>query len=140
MQSLRDILRSSLRESLQALTPLDRLAAAWAVAAGHAVAERSAVVRLQGAQAIVEVRDPAWLPELRANTPRLVADLARIGGVNLTDILFLAAEPGSPPHNGSHLRTAAQNSTAAAGPAAKNRGGHPTSRHHRPTQNSDNDR
>ena len=101
MQSLRDILRSSLRSSLQALTPLDRLAAAWPVAAGHAIAERSTIVRLQnaphGAQAVAEVRDLAWLPELRANTPRLAADLARISGVPLADILFFAAEPGSRP-------------------------------------------
>ncbi|GAA3756695.1 DUF721 domain-containing protein [Terriglobus aquaticus] len=97
MQSLRDILRSSLSTSLNALTPLDRLAAAWPVAAGHAIAERSTIVRLSGTQAGVEVRDAAWLPELRSNTPRLVADLARISGVPLTDILFFAETPGATP-------------------------------------------
>ncbi|WP_419805695.1 DciA family protein [Terriglobus sp.] len=97
MQSLRDILRSSLRTSLAALTPFDRVTAAWPVAAGHAIAERSSIVRLDGTQAAAEVRDPAWLPELRANTPRLVADLARVSGVAVTDILFFAAEPGTRP-------------------------------------------
>ena len=103
MQSLRDILRANLRTSLHALTPLDRLAAAWPVAAGHAIAERSAIVRLEntanGTRAIAEVRDPTWLTELRANTPRLVADLARVSGVPLADILFFAAEPGTRPRN-----------------------------------------
>lgn len=97
MQSLRDILRRSLRSSLEALSPLDRVAAAWPVAAGHAIAERSAIIRLEGSQAIAEVRDRAWLPELRAMTPRLAADLARVSGVPVADILFLAAEVGSAP-------------------------------------------
>ena len=103
VQSLRDILRAELRTSLGALTPLDRLAAAWPVAAGHAIAERSTIVRLEsctaGLQAITEVTEAAWLPELRSNTPRLLADLSRISGVPLVDILFFAARPGaSHPH------------------------------------------
>lgn len=96
MQSLRDILRSSLRTSLNGLTPLDRLATAWPVAAGHAIAERSTVARLEGTQAAVQVNDAAWLSELRANTPQLVTDLGRISGVPLTDILFFAEGPGAP--------------------------------------------
>ena len=99
MQSLRDILRGKLHTSLSALTPLDRLAAAWPVAAGHAIAERSTIVRLEnhaeGAKAIAEVRDAAWLPELRSNTPRLTADLAQVSGVPLTDILFFAETTGA---------------------------------------------
>lgn len=105
MQSLRDILRSSLRSSLNALTPLDRLATAWPVAAGHAIAERSTVVRLQGTQAAVQVRDAAWLPELRANTPRLVADLARVSGISLTDILFFAEASGPATSTGPRPKT-----------------------------------
>ena len=105
MQSLRDILRSSLRSSLGALTPLDRIAAAWPVVAGHSIAERSTVVRLQGTQAAVEVLAFTWLPELRANTPRLVADLARVSGVTLTDILFFAATPDAPPRRSQRPET-----------------------------------
>ncbi len=89
VQQLRDLLRSSLGSSLAALTPLDRLATAWPVAAGHAIAERSSVVRLEGSVSYVEVGDAAWLPQLRELTPRLRADLARISGVTLTDILFV---------------------------------------------------
>ena len=125
MQSLRDILRSDLRKSLRALTLLDRLAAAWPVAAGHAIAERSTVVRLHEKQAAVELSDPAWLPELRSNTPRLVADLARVSGVDLTDILFFAAEAGPPARNGGHFRPASATSKTSQ---------------QKPKQNSDNDR
>ncbi len=96
MQSLRDILRSSLRESLQALTPIDRLSTAWPVAVGHAIAERSKIVELRGTQAVAEVRDAAWLGELRAMTPRLVADLDRVSGIAVTDILFVMAEGTRP--------------------------------------------
>ncbi|MEG9432167.1 DUF721 domain-containing protein, partial [Terriglobus sp. ADX1] len=47
MQAMRDILRTSLAKSLDTLTPLDRLGAAWAVAAGHATASRTAVSAFQ---------------------------------------------------------------------------------------------
>lgn len=91
MQSMRDLLRDSLRVSLNALSPTDRLAAAWPVAAGHAIAERSAVRDVRGTQAVVDVYDPGWLPTLRAATPQLAGDLARVSGIAVTDILFLAA-------------------------------------------------
>ena len=92
---MRDLLRSALRTSLGGLEPLDRLAAAWPVAAGHAIAERSAVTRLEGSIAMVEVAGGAmWLGQLRSMTPQLRGDLAKISGVPLTDILFVA--PGRP--------------------------------------------
>ncbi len=95
MQALRDLLRSSLRKSLSGLEPLDRLASAWPVAAGHAIAERSTVTRLEGTIAMVEVAGGAvWLRQLREMTPQLRGDLAKISGVPLTDILFVA--PGPP--------------------------------------------
>ena len=97
MQQLRDLLRASLGNSLAALTPLDRLSTAWPVAAGHAIAERSSVLRLDGSIAYVEVGDAAWLPQLRELTPRLRADLARISGVRLTDILFVLPNSAARP-------------------------------------------
>lgn len=93
MQQLRDLLRYNLARSLSALSPLDRLSTAWPVAAGHSIAERSSIVRLDGTVAIAEVRDPGWLRQLREMTPQLRGELARISGVPLTDILFLS--PGA---------------------------------------------
>ena len=96
MQPLRDVLRSSLRSSLRGLRPLDRLAAAWPVVAGHAIAERSAVIDLDDSTATVEVAGgQVWLRQLREMTPQLRGDLAKVSGVPLTDILFTA--PGRPP-------------------------------------------
>ena len=94
MHQMRDLLRSALRSSLGGLSPLDRLAAAWPVAAGHAIAERSAVTRLEGTVAMVEVGGAAWLAQLRRLTPQLRGDLAKVSGVALTDILFVP--PGPP--------------------------------------------
>ncbi len=109
MQHLRDLLRSSLRTSLAALLPLDRLAAAWPVVAGHAIAERSAVAAFDGSTAVVHVTgDRTWLAQLRSMTPQLRGDLAKVSGIPLTDILFLAPDvsPRSRPDSIPHPRVA----------------------------------
>ena len=95
MEQMRDMLRSVLGRSLSALPPLDRLAAAWPVAAGHAIAERSSVVALEGATATVQVSDMAWQRQLGSMRGQLMGDLARVSRVPLTDILFVTktAEP-----------------------------------------------
>lgn len=97
MQAMRDLLRSALARSLDALTPADRVSAAWPVAAGHAIASRSAVVGVQGTVAYVEVRDPGWLGQLRSMTPKLVADLSQVSRVSLTDILFTLPDATAAP-------------------------------------------
>ena len=98
---MRDLLRSSLGKSLSALGALDRLAMAWPVAAGHAIAERSSVTHLSGGVATVLVRgDSAWLDQLRRMTPQLRGDLCKVSGIAVTDILFLAADtPPDRRHN-----------------------------------------
>ncbi len=93
MQQMRDLLRSSLVKSLGSLGALDRLAVAWPVVAGHAIAERSSVTELNGRVAKVVVSgDAAWLDQMRRMTPQLRGDLSKVSGVALTDILFLAAD------------------------------------------------
>ena len=94
MQALRDILRQNLRLSLDALSPLDRLATAWPVAAGHAIAAHSAITALENGVATAEVAQPQWLQQLRELTPQLRGDLQRVSGIPLTDILFVL--PPSP--------------------------------------------
>lgn len=96
MQQLRDLLRSNLARSLSGLSPLDRLATAWPVAAGHAIAEHASIQRLEGTVAIAEVGDPGWLRQLREMTPQLRGDLSRISGINLTDILFVSPDAAAP--------------------------------------------
>jgi hypothetical protein len=89
MQAMRELLRTTLAQSLDALSPLDRLSAAWPVATGHAVAERSSVTDLSGTVATVTVVDITWLRQLRSSANQLRSELARISRVPLTDILFV---------------------------------------------------
>ena len=106
MQLMRDLLRSSLAKSLSGLSPLDRLASAWPVAAGHGIAERTSVTDFEEGAAIITVPDAVWQAQLRSTTDQLRRDLARISGVPLTDILFL-------------LPAAAANARRAENPADK---------------------
>ena len=89
MQLMRDLLRSSLAKSLSGLSPLDRLASAWPVAAGHGIAERSSVTDFEEGIATVTVADTVWQAQLRSTADQLKRELGRISGVPLTDILFL---------------------------------------------------
>jgi len=89
MQLMRDLLRSSLAKSLSNLSPLDRLASAWPVAAGHGIAERTSVTDFDEGAVMVTVPDAVWQAQLRSTADQLQRELARISGVPLTDILFL---------------------------------------------------
>ena len=89
MQVMRDLLRTSLGKSLAGLSPLDRLATAWPIAAGHAIAERSEVTALEDGRATITVASAAWQTQLRSSAPLLQADLARISRVPLNAILFV---------------------------------------------------
>ncbi len=90
MQAIQNLLRTTLAKSLDSLSPLDRLAAAWPVAAGHAISERSIVTGWESSTVIVTVPDAAWQHQLRSSAPQLEAELARISRVPLTAILFLS--------------------------------------------------
>ncbi len=90
MQGIRDLLRGSLGRSLDALSPLDRLAAAWPVAAGHAIAQHSTVTALDCGTAVLTVPDPGWRQQLQSSAQQLQGELARVSRVPLTAILFLS--------------------------------------------------
>jgi predicted nucleic acid-binding Zn ribbon protein len=97
MQAMRDILRTSLGKSLEHLTPLDRLAAAWTVAAGPATASRTAVSAIEDGTVFIDVPDAAWQRQLGSIAGQLQGDLARISRVPLTDILFLTPKERETP-------------------------------------------
>ena len=88
MERMRDVLRSSLGASLSALTPEDRLAAAWPVVAGAGIGQRSSIAAFSNAVVTVQVPDAAWQRQMQSMGPQLRKDLARIAGVAVTDILF----------------------------------------------------
>ncbi len=88
MEPLRDLLRSALANSLSSLPAIERAAAAWPVAAGHAIAQHSAVLALEGTSVTIQVDGAAWLQQLRNMAPRLQKELANVAGIPLTAIHF----------------------------------------------------
>jgi predicted nucleic acid-binding Zn ribbon protein len=88
MEGMRQLLRGSLKRSLSAMRAEDRLAAAWPVAAGRAMAERGAVVGFDDGVVRVEVADAAWLQQMRSMSEQLRGEMARISGVAVSGIHF----------------------------------------------------
>ena len=88
MEGMRDLLRGSLRRSLGAMRDEDRLAAAWTVACGKALAERGVVVGYDGRVVRVEVADGAWLRQMMSMQAQLAGEMARIAGVKVAGIHF----------------------------------------------------
>jgi predicted nucleic acid-binding Zn ribbon protein len=88
LEVMRDMLKGSLGRSLQALREEDRLAAAWPVACGRAMAERGQVVGFENGVVRVEVEDGAWLRQLLSMRRQLAAELSRISGVTVSEIHF----------------------------------------------------
>jgi predicted nucleic acid-binding Zn ribbon protein len=85
---MRDLLKASLRESLSALPAEDRLAAAWPVACGKAMAGRGTVMGYADGVVRVQVEDGAWLRQLTSMHGQLAREMARIAGVPVSEIHF----------------------------------------------------
>jgi predicted nucleic acid-binding Zn ribbon protein len=88
MERMRDVLRGSLARSLSAMREEDRLAAAWPVACGKAMAEHGEMVGLEDGVLRIAVSDTAWLAQMRSMQPMLEREMARISGVGLGGIHF----------------------------------------------------
>ncbi len=88
MQGMRELLRSSLGKSLSGLNAMDKLATAWPVACGRAMAERGTIVAYDNGCVTIEVADAAWLQQMLAMRQQLTAELRRIAGVELREIHF----------------------------------------------------
>jgi len=90
MERMRDVLRNTLGKSLRTLSETDRLAAAWPVVAGSAIASHSQVTAYEEGTVILHVDDPAWRPQLEAMCGRLVGDLKKVSGVSVTGLRFVS--------------------------------------------------
>jgi hypothetical protein len=89
MQRMRDLLRGSLGRSLSALPEEDRLAAAWPVACGPALAAHGEVMGLDAEHVLhVRVLHAAWREQFAQMRSTLTNDLRRIAGVQLEAIHF----------------------------------------------------
>jgi predicted nucleic acid-binding Zn ribbon protein len=88
MEGMRDLLKDALRRSLRALQDEDRLAAAWPVACGKAMAERGAVVGYADGVVRLQVADEAWMRQMMSMRGQLAGEMARISGVKVAGIHF----------------------------------------------------
>lgn len=83
MQPARDYIRTHLARTLASADPDARIAAAWTVAAGRAIASRSCLASYDSATATVRilVSDSVWLQQMTALRSTLIRDLASISGL-----------------------------------------------------------
>jgi predicted nucleic acid-binding Zn ribbon protein len=88
MEGMRDLLRATLGRSLGALSDEDRLAAAWPVACGKAMAERGTVVGYADGVVRVEVAGEAWMRQMMSMRKQLAGTMAQISRVKVTEIHF----------------------------------------------------
>jgi hypothetical protein len=93
MEEMRDLLKSTLGHSLRSMREEDRLAAAWPVACGKAMAARAIVVGYADGVIEVEVADATWLQQMRSMRGQLAQEMARIAGVRVSEIHFEVKSP-----------------------------------------------
>ena len=106
MEAMRDVLRGTLGRSLHALSEEDRMAAAWTVACGSAMADRGRVVGYTGGVVRVEVADQVWLRQMMSLRTVLEREMARIAGLPVRAIEFgLEKRPNTDPHRGHRFET-----------------------------------
>ena len=88
MEAMRELLRGSLGRSLSDLRDEDRLAAAWTVACGRAMAERGVVVGYEDGVVRVEVADAVWMRQMTSLRGVLEREMAKIAGLPVSGIHF----------------------------------------------------
>ena len=89
MQGMRDLLRGALGRSLSELQDEDRLAAAWPVACGSALAAHAQVRHLDAEGWLhVRVDGVEWMQQFVHMRSALANDLGRIAKVRLNGIHF----------------------------------------------------
>jgi trehalose-6-phosphatase len=88
MEGMRELLRKSLARSLEGMQEEDRVAAAWPVACGKAMAGHGLIARYADGMVWVEVEDEAWLRQMMSMRRQLTAELGRIAGVPVREIHF----------------------------------------------------
>jgi hypothetical protein len=88
MQGMRELLRSNLRRSLQAMREIDRLATAWPVVCGSAMAGHGEVVGYKDEILYLEVSDAEWLQQMMSMQGQIAGELGRIAGVRVSAIHF----------------------------------------------------
>jgi hypothetical protein len=86
LENMRDVLKRTLGRSLQTLPDEDRLAAAWPVVCGRALAEHGTVAGYADGIVWVQVRDETWRQQFMAMHGQLASEMGRVAGVKVTAI------------------------------------------------------
>lgn len=89
MEAMRDVVRGTLARSLRAAGAEDRLAAAWTVACGPAMAGHGRVAGYAGGVVKIEVADQVWLRQMVSLGSVLERELGTISGLKVTKIEFV---------------------------------------------------
>jgi hypothetical protein len=88
LEGMRDLLKGSLGRSLDGLRDEDKLATAWPVACGKALADRGTVIGYRDGVVHVAVKDGRWLKQLISMRGQLAVEMGRIAGVKVSEIHF----------------------------------------------------
>ena len=88
MEAMRTLLRDSLAQSLRKFREEDRIACAWTIACGRALAERSSIVEFESGVIRVEVADTSWLRQFISMQAQLQSEISRIAEVKVEGIHF----------------------------------------------------
>lgn len=88
LEGMRDVLRGTLSRSLQAIPHADRLAAAWTVICGRALAGRGSVTGYSRGVVRIEVVDAVWVSQMLSMRGALAAQLAESSGLPVETIEF----------------------------------------------------
>jgi predicted nucleic acid-binding Zn ribbon protein len=88
MEGMRGLLRGSLGTSLKAMRTEDRLAAAWPVACGSAMAAHGEVMGYVDGVVSVVVSDKAWMQQMQSMSGTLERELGKVAGVTVSKIHF----------------------------------------------------
>jgi predicted nucleic acid-binding Zn ribbon protein len=88
MEEMRTLLKSVLGRSLEALAEEDRLAAAWTVACGKAMADHGSLMSYVEGIVTIQVTDKTWLKQMMSMRGQLTSELGKIAGVRVREIHF----------------------------------------------------
>jgi hypothetical protein len=88
MEGMRGLLRGTLGRSLKAMREEDRVAAAWPVACGTAMAGHGEVVGYADGVVQILVSDKAWMQQMQSMSGTLERELAKVAGVTVSKIHF----------------------------------------------------
>jgi hypothetical protein len=88
MEGMRDLLRGTMGRSLRTMNSEDRLAVAWPVACGKAMAERGVLLDYAEGVLRMQVTDRIWLNQMISMRAQLAAELSRIAKVEVREIHF----------------------------------------------------